>query len=159
MGTLLNSFLPLVCFCKRGSHGMCAPLPQPQRHNCRIYYARGCSAELAAAVGAACRHTHAAAITSAAQVLCSRLHACPQVAAAQRSSGETHGGEEVCTLALQISSAGVQNMALDQSIQRSRNKAVYLNNKEKYGEKEKRNQRHNLTVLSWLPIARSGAVG
>jgi hypothetical protein len=50
-------------------------------------------------------------------------------------------------------------MALDHNIQRSRNKAVYLNNKEKYGEKEKRNQRHNLTVLSRLPIARSGAVG
>jgi hypothetical protein len=49
-------------------------------------------------------------------------------------------------------------MALDQNVQRSRNKAVYLNNKEKYGEKEM-NQRHNLTVLSQLPVARSGAVG
>jgi hypothetical protein len=29
----------------------------------------------------------------------------------------------------------------------------------KYGEKEKRHQRHNLTVLSPLPVARSGAVG
>jgi hypothetical protein len=73
---------------------MCAPLPQPQRHNCRIHYARGCSAELAAA----CRHTHAAAIMSAGQVLCCRLHACPQVPAARRSSGETHGREEVRTL-------------------------------------------------------------
>ena len=49
-------------------------------------------------------------------------------------------------------------MALDHNIQRSRNKAVYLNNKEKYGEKEM-NQRQNLTVLSQLPVARSGAVG
>jgi hypothetical protein len=29
----------------------------------------------------------------------------------------------------------------------------------KHGEKEKWNQRHNLTVLSLLPVARSGAVG
>jgi hypothetical protein len=49
-------------------------------------------------------------------------------------------------------------MALDHNIQRSRNKVVYFNNKEKYGEKEM-NQRHNLTVLSQLPVARSGAVG
>jgi hypothetical protein len=30
---------------------------------------------------------------------------------------------------------------------------------QKYREKEKRHQRHNLTVLSQLPVARSGAVG
>ena len=30
---------------------------------------------------------------------------------------------------------------------------------QKYGEKEERHQRHNLTVLSKLPVARSGAVG
>ncbi len=50
-------------------------------------------------------------------------------------------------------------MALDRNIQRSRSKAVYLTNKEKYRVKEKRNQRHNLTVLSQLPVARSGAAG
>ena len=125
MGTSLDSFLPLVCFCKRGSHGMCAPLPQPQRHNCRIYCARGCSAELAAAVGAACRHTHAATIMSAAQVLCSRLHACPQVAAAQRSSGETHGGEEVCTLSFANKQRKSANMALRSNAQTSRIRTVY----------------------------------
>jgi hypothetical protein len=30
---------------------------------------------------------------------------------------------------------------------------------QKHGEKEERHQRHNLTVLSRLPVARSGAVG
>jgi hypothetical protein len=50
-------------------------------------------------------------------------------------------------------------MALERNIQRSRNKAVYLNNKEKYRVKEKRNQRRNFTVLSQLLVARSGAVG
>ena len=36
---------------------------------------------------------------------------------------------------------------------------VHLQKEQRYGEKEKRNQRHNLTVLSRLPVARSGAVG
>jgi len=30
---------------------------------------------------------------------------------------------------------------------------------QKYGEKEERHQRHNITVLSRQPVARSGAVG
>jgi hypothetical protein len=34
-----------------------------------------------------------------------------------------------------------------------------LKKDQRYGEKEKRHQRHNLTVLSLLPVARSGAVG
>jgi hypothetical protein len=34
-----------------------------------------------------------------------------------------------------------------------------LEKKQKYEEKQKWHQRHNLTVLSTLPVARSGAVG
>ena len=50
-------------------------------------------------------------------------------------------------------------MALRSYAQTFQNKTVYLENRTKIGEKQKWHQRHNLTVLSWLPVARSGAVG
>ena len=52
------------------------------------------------------------------------------------------------------------NITLDSNIQRSHDRTVYWNNmKTIYREKEKWHQRNNLTVLSALPVARSGAVG
>jgi hypothetical protein len=74
------STCPCFYFAATRMAAMCAPLPQPQRHNCRM------------------RAGAAGAIMSAGQVLCSSLHACSQVTVAQRSSGETRGRAEVCTL-------------------------------------------------------------
>ncbi len=39
------------------------------------------------------------------------------------------------------------------------NRTVYWSKRKKYEKKEEWHQRHNLTVLSSLPDARSGAVG
>ena len=50
-------------------------------------------------------------------------------------------------------------MALRTNAQTFQNRTVYLKNRTKIGEKQKWHQRHNLTVLSPLPVARSGAVG
>ncbi len=86
--------------------------------------------------------------------------------------------------ALQINSAGVQNMASRSNAQTFQNRTVCLQKNKKYEEKqkwhiftvlttelftgtigkkkretEKWHQRHNLTVLSQLPVARSSAVG
>ena len=58
-----------------------------------------------------------------------------------------------------INSARVQNMALRSNAQTFQNRTVYLKIQQKHGEKQKRHQRHNLAVLSTLPVARSGAVG
>ena len=50
-------------------------------------------------------------------------------------------------------------MALRSNAQTFQNGPIYLKKNQKYEEKQKWHQRHNLTVLSWLPAARSGAVG
>jgi hypothetical protein len=50
-------------------------------------------------------------------------------------------------------------MALRSNAQTFQNRTVYLKIQQKHGEKQKRHQRHNLAVLSTLPVARSGAVG
>jgi hypothetical protein len=50
-------------------------------------------------------------------------------------------------------------MALRSNAQTFQNRTVYLKIQQTHGEKQKRHQRHNLTVLSLLPVARSGAVG
>ena len=52
------------------------------------------------------------------------------------------------------------NITLDSNIQRSLTTELFTGTiAKKYEEKEKWHQRHNLTVLSLLPVARSGAVG
>ena len=50
-------------------------------------------------------------------------------------------------------------MALCSNAQTCQDRTVYLKKRTKIGEKQKWHQRHNLTVLSLLPVARSGAVG
>jgi hypothetical protein len=51
-------------------------------------------------------------------------------------------------------------MALRSNSPKSRDRTVYLKNRTKiYGELQKWHQRHIFTVLSLLPVARSGAVG
>jgi hypothetical protein len=51
----------------------------------------------------------------------------------------------------------VRNVALHSNILQQGGLLEQKNNKNR--NKEKRHQRHNLTVLSSLPVARSGAVG
>jgi hypothetical protein len=51
------------------------------------------------------------------------------------------------------------NMALRSNAPTFQNRTVYLKIQQKHGEKQKWHQRHNPTVLSLLPVARSGAVG
>ena len=155
----LNMFLktipavPVFLFPRHVMAAMCALLPQPQRDcRMRVPAARSWPAQLAPCAATCRRHHERGA--GAALLLARLLASCSCTALKWQNARQRRGIH-----ALQINGAGVQNMAL-----RSNNPnlatGLFTWKKElKYGEQQRRHQRHNLTVLSPLPVARSGAVG